>query len=302
MTAKKIDIIIPVKSTNSRFVNNLSELVRYDWVRAVILGDSGMDQEIVNQVERLPKVVVIDQQSIYSQGKCIIELAKLTEGKHFAYFHGDVTVPENWLDIMLSEIRDSAILECKRNYEYQITFTREEDKQNLQTRRPLSGTQLIDRNAFIDSTEVVQDDFLFRNEDLIFASLIEQSGYQYQKTDRTYHNHQIGYNRSNENINSTQEFSMRSIPIPSDLTIYRHQLSGLIKYSAFKSKHCRDNFDIAFVIYRHLGGKFSDIYQIMLNKPAWLFWVATLKLRMAFRRIRFIIKVLWQSDFDFVTR
>lgn len=297
-----IDVIVPVKSTNKNFSQNIGLLSQFSWVKKIILGDSGMHEDVLADVIKLEKVEIIDQKNIYSQGKCITELAEATTTEYFAYFHGDVTVPEEWFEIMKNEIQDSAILECLRIYQYDICYTQAENKNQLGYRRPLSGTQLISKNKFLECTQNVHDDFLFRNEDLVFASLVQQAGYKYSKTEKTHHVHQIGFDRQNENVSYKNKVRLISEPSISDLKMFKNQLFGLIKYSSHKDVHCRSNFDLAYTVYIKLGGNKDDLCKFIHQYTGWNIYFRLLRIRMSIRKLKLAIKILKSSDYGYYFR
>lgn len=294
-----IDIIIPVKSTNLKFIDNIQQISRNDWVNKIYVGDSGVPRTILNELKDIAKVTVIDQVNIHSQGKCITELAEMTNTEYFAYFHGDVTIPADWLEAMMGEIEDSAILECRRIYQYEITATEAEEPEKLQARRPLSGTQLISREKFLASTGTIDDDYLFRNEDLVFSSLVQQAGFRYGKTAKTYHVHQIGFARSNENVSYDQKVKLISTPTISDLDMFRNQLKGLIKYASSNNSHCKANFDLALSVFVKLGGDIKEIKSYSIRNSAWRRYLRGYTMRMLLRKIRAAVKIIKSSNFDY---
>lgn len=294
-----IDVIIPVKSTNNKFILNISHLASYDWVSSILIGDSGLLKGQYEELTKLEKITICDQKHIKSQGMCIQDLARKTKTEYIAYFHGDVTVPEDWFDVMISEIKDSAILECHRIYEYDVKYSEPEDFTQLHKRRPLSGTQLIQKSKFLTSTNHLQDDYLFRNEDLVFASLIKQAGFEYSITDKTHHRHQIDFTRENENVSYNKRVNIISTPSKDDLHMFENQIFGLIKYASAKDSHCCANFDLALSVYLEFGGNIKKVRSFARQYPEWTWFIRLYQGRMAARKIRAALKVMRRSNFNY---
>jgi len=169
----------------------------------------------------------------------------------------------------------------------------------LKNRRPLSGTQLIDRKAFKEFTSIVDDDFLFRNEDLVFSNLCQQAGFEYKITEKTYHVHQIGHNRKNENRSTSMNLRIVHVPTKEDHEIYQNQLCGLIKYTSISDKHVRDNFDISWTIYNRIGGNKEVILELIKNHYGWKVYLRKYKIRMIARRLRYAFRIVFKfSDYD----
>ena len=57
--------------------------------------------------------------------------------------------------------------------------------------RAYSGSQMGRKAAFANVTPLIDDDYLYRNEDIIFAQLIARNGMRYGKVGETFHFHQI---------------------------------------------------------------------------------------------------------------
>ena len=102
--------------------------------------------------------------------------------------HADVYLPEGWYDIMEKNKNNYDWFECNRRYvilyEYTAPHLMKDD-------RALSGSQMGRKKAFEKIIPIIDDDYLYRNEDIIFTELIKSNGYKYGRVLNTYHYHQL---------------------------------------------------------------------------------------------------------------
>ena len=66
----------------------------------------------------------------------------------------------------------------------------------LEVERAYSGSQMGRKAAFKDVLPKIDDDYLYRNEDIIFANLIKDAGFRYGKVAETSHDHQVMFKES----------------------------------------------------------------------------------------------------------
>ena len=96
--------------------------------------------------------------------------------------------------------------------------------------RPYSGGQM-GREVFDNILLIIEDDYLYRNEDIILARLVQEAGYQYGLAD-TRHYHQIMQKRE------TAGRAIKSVSVDVELSREEEirtrvmQAKGLVKYLA----------------------------------------------------------------------
>ena len=291
------DVIIPLKSTNRLIIDNLRSISSFLEVKCIYIGDSGIDSLLRNEIESIAKVKIIDQSKFYSQGACIIDLIKHVDTKYFVYLHGDVTLPDDWFEKMRANLGNSKFAECGRVHKYNVEYSESILSREYPKARPLSGAQMGDTDFFIDATSCVDDDFLFRNEDLVFADLIQQRGGRYKIINQTYHVHQLGFNRVNENINSDTKVRLLSTPTAKDLQLFRNQVEGIVKYSSPSQAHLRENVIYSIAVLKSLGD--SEFLSELIKKQNYKKWSFTIRLNSLFCfyfRLKKIYRVLRQTN------
>jgi hypothetical protein len=272
------DVVIPLKSTNSEIVNNIKLLSDNPSVSKVLVGDAGIDSDILNEINKITNVVLIDQKHLTSQGTCIIDLIKNVSTEYFAYLHGDVTIPENWFQIMADNMGYSKFAECGRVYDYSIKHKEENITRVYPQSRPLSGSQFGEKSFFLEAVKDIEDDYLYRNEDLIIADLIDKQGGNYKIINETHHIHQIGYSRKNENIDGLTTVSVLNVPSNSnkDMYLFECQIRGIIKYCKPEKRYLINNVMYVVAVLKHFN-KVEIIEDILNDKKTSFKWKMYIK-------------------------
>ena len=184
----QVDVIIPIFNTNFLFEKNLHSFYREIPINRLIIGDGGSTDDSIEIVKKFPRVVIINQSKNKTLGFCIAELISLVETEWFIYLHADVYLPENWYDIMKKSKKKYDWFECSRRhvalFEYIVGY-------QMKNERAYSGSQIGRKKAFEKIIPIIEDDYLYRNEDIIFAELIKFNGYKYGRVLDTYHYHQV---------------------------------------------------------------------------------------------------------------
>jgi len=293
------DVVIPLKSTNSLVVENLKEISRCSEVGRILIGDAGVDVHLIEEIRGINKIEVINQADIYSQGSCIIDLIRRVSTDYFVYLHGDVTLPENWFRVMAENLGSSKLAECGRVYQYSIRHEERHFQREYPSSRPLSGSQMGDTKFFLECTEHVDDDFLFRNEDLVFADLVDKNGGDYKIINQTHHFHQIGFDRINENIKPNSRLAYSRIPSQNDVVLFKCQVQGILKYTRKKDWYMTENLIYALVVLKSFGE--SKFISDLLNEPSYKAWHFTIRVHSLYcfiARFRKVFKTLIQSNRD----
>lgn len=293
---QKFDVIIPVKSTNRLFLNNIASLAEFQEVESIIIGDAGLAEDTRDSVRYMPKVNLISHAHFKSQGACIIDLVQRVSTSCFVYLHGDVTLPEGWFYEMYRGLSEADFVECGRHYEYEISHFDYSMDRVFPKARPLSGAQMGKRDFFLRASEKVDDDFLFRNEDLIFADLIEQIGGTYSIVNTTHHTHQIGFKRENENIDGSVSLKLVRRPSNSakDRDIFLCQIRGLLKYTSGGHSYLRDNVLYSKLVLDSFGEN-TRFKCLMEGHPIswrWRIYEYLIPLSLLWLRARFVYKAL----------
>lgn len=187
-----VDVIIPIIHTNELWESNLRSIYREIPVRRLLLGDGGCIDDSLTIAKRFPRVEIFDHKKTVSLGFSVRKLIEEVRSEWFIYLHSDVYLPAGWFEAMRKRQSDFDWFECRQHItalvQYPFDYTNYE--------RPLSGSQMGKTTAFRDILPKIDDDYLYRNEDLIFVELIREHGLRYGRVDEAFHYHQMMNKRS----------------------------------------------------------------------------------------------------------
>jgi glycosyltransferase involved in cell wall biosynthesis len=221
-----VDVLIPVMHTNELWKSNLLSIYREIPVNRLLIGDGGCVDNSLDIVREFPRVVIFDHSDLVSLGYSIRKLIESVETEWFIYLHSDVYLPEGWYNGMMNHQCEYDWLESSQHFTVLVDYPLDYTNVN----RPYSGGQMGRKEVFEDILPVVEDDFLYRNEDIILAKLVERLGFRYGRVDGVFHYHQIMQKRSawlrdiksiSLDIEKSHEEEVRSCMM---------QAKGLIKY------------------------------------------------------------------------
>jgi len=183
-----VDVIIPVMHTNELWVSNLHSIYREIPVRRLLLGDGGCIDDTIERARPFPRVEVFNHREFKSLGFSIRKLIEEVKTDWFVYLHSDVWLPPQWFETMCKNKDKYDWFECRQHLTILLDYPLDYSPANM--KRPFSGSQMGRRTAFDKVLPQVDDDYLYRNEDVIFADLVERQGFKYGRVDETYHCHQ----------------------------------------------------------------------------------------------------------------
>lgn len=185
--ANAVDVIIPIIHTNEMWRANLLSIYREIPVNRLILGDGGCIDDSLDVAAGFPRVEVLDHRHFTSLGFSLRHLIEATKTEWFVYLHSDVYLPPGWFDTMNSHRGKYDWFECNQR----ITVMADYLLDTTRVERSYSGSQMGRKAAFENVTPLIDDDYLYRNEDIIIAKLLERTGGRYGKVGDTHHFHQI---------------------------------------------------------------------------------------------------------------
>ena len=221
-----VDVIIPVIHTNELWEANLLSIYREIPVHRLLIGDGGCIDNSIEIVKKFPRVEILDHRAFTSLGYSLRKLVEAVQTEWFVYLHSDVYLPPDWFVEMRKHQKDYDWFECRQRItalvDYEIEYSY----------RSLSGAQMGRAKALQQVVSKIDDDFLYRNEDMILSGLIREHGYQYGWANDIFHYHQVMYKQSAwlRKIKSIQlELELgRDEEIRSCMM----QVKGLVKYLA----------------------------------------------------------------------
>lgn len=184
--AVAVDVIIPVIHTNELWETNLLSFYREIPIRKLLIGDGGCIDDSMDIVKKFPRVQIFDHKEFVSLGYSLRKLIEAIETEWFIYLHSDVYLPPGWFNAMRSYQNKYDWFECNQR----TTLLVEHDLDYSNYTRPLSGAQMGRVSAFEKVLPNIDDDYLYRNEDIVLAELVKRSGFRYGRADNTFHYHQ----------------------------------------------------------------------------------------------------------------
>src|SRR4030095_1564904 len=99
--------------------------------------------------------------------------------------HADVYLSEGWFDAMRAHQSSYDWFGCPMRITALIEYLRDE------RHRPYAGSQSGRRAAFVDGLGRIDDDYVYRQEDFVFADLVENGRFRHGKIEDTFHYHQV---------------------------------------------------------------------------------------------------------------
>ena len=224
---KPIDVIIPLGVINVFFEKNLFSFYREIPINRLLIGNTGVIKESLDILKKFPRVEILDHSDYISLGYSISNLISKVETEWFVYLHADVYLPDNWYKNMKIHQNKYDWYESDRKLVNLIEIYR---PSYIKANRAYSGSQMGRKKAFNNITPKIDDDFLYRNEDIIFHELILKEGFKYGKIKNTYHYHQIS-DRKGLKKPVFKDIIIQKFPDKEyDIRSYTMQAKGIIKY------------------------------------------------------------------------
>jgi len=220
-----VDVLIPVLHTNDLWEANLLSIYREIPVKRLLLGDAGCVDRTLEIAQQFPRVEVFDHRKYVSLGYSIRKLIEEVQTEWFVYLHSDVYLPAGWFETMKKFQGTYDWYECRQ----QLTILLEYPLSYHKCNRPYSGSQMGRKAAFTDVLPKIEDDYLYRNEDIILAHLIEEAGQRYGRVDEAYHYHQHMLKRSTWGRDVRVEFNVEPTK-QEEIRTYMMQAKGIVKY------------------------------------------------------------------------
>jgi hypothetical protein len=222
--AGAIDVLIPVMHTNDLWRKNLLSIYREIPVHRLLLGDGGCIDKTLEIAREFPRVHTYDHRDYVSLGYSIRKLIEMVETEWFVYLHSDVYLPPGWFDVMRTYQGQYDWCECLQH----VTVMLDYPVKNPGS-RAYSGSQMGRKKAFETVLPKIDDDFLYRNEDIILAELVKATGGRYGRVLETFYYHQQMPRKSLWERNVRVSFEVA--PSPAEETRESlMQAKGLVKY------------------------------------------------------------------------
>ncbi|MGM4906773.1 glycosyltransferase family 2 protein [Tardiphaga sp. 866_E4_N2_1] len=185
--SEAVDVIVPIIHTNELWRKNLISIYREIPVNRLILGDGGSTDGSIDLAREFPRVEVLDHREFTSLGFSLRRLIEAVETDWFVYLHSDVYLPPDWFETMCKHRGEYDWFECSQR----ITLMADYMLEVAEGARAFSGSQMGKKSAFAAVVPLIDDDYLYRNEDIILAGLVTRAGHRYGRVTDTFHFHQV---------------------------------------------------------------------------------------------------------------
>lgn len=222
---RAVDVIIPILNTNPLFEKSLINFYKRLPINRLLIGDGGCEDNSIEIVNKFPRTTVFNQHNMRSLGYRIRKLIEACETDFIVYLHADVFLAIDWFDVMYSHRLDADWSESGRKYVSIVTWEGDE----ISLKRAYSGSQFGNTKKLQQKLSVIDDDFLYRNEDIIISELMNRD--DYRKFGDTYHYHQIlsKQGTTEPSIIITPKIT-RSKNVDWEKWVYEWQWKGIVKY------------------------------------------------------------------------
>jgi len=249
----KIDVICPMYHVDWNFLtSNITSWFNELDVNRLIISFSNPDQAIFDNVYRYliqrftdGEVHLFDHRHHKTLGKCLVELMDHVETDWFAYVHSDVELTPFCFNIMQNLMNGkTGIIESERLHYDGVKYTYDP---YYFSARAYSGFQIIRKEAIQKGIDIIEDDYLYRNEDMIFQNICEQAGFEYVKT-LAMHIHQL---------TTTKKWTFERFDT------YDMQWRGLVKYTTPTDVTVQACLDALRVCVNEFGADMNDTVDSM---------------------------------------
>ncbi len=180
----EMDAICPVYwLEEDLFTLNIESWFREFPIKTLYLGVN--NPEVVDVVKEICEehehIAYVDQLRFKTLGACLADLMKHVTLEWFVYAHADAFACAGCFTAMNGKMREEVgIIESAR---FQWRGKKEWDYPSYYMKdRAFSGIQIFQKNAMKEILKEIEDDYIYRNEDLIFQAACLSQGKEYWKT------------------------------------------------------------------------------------------------------------------------
>lgn len=185
MKLNDIDCIVPCNLVDwNYFPSNLNSWLEELPIKTLYLGCNNLKEEIFDGIKDYlsgnDKIEFIDQRGIKTLGMQIVDLMKRVNSEWFVYCHSDAYIIKHSFLMMEAEIEDDVGIIESEHLNYNGKKWIFPNYHNIP--RSFSGFQLFRKKAIENILDKIEDDFIFRNEDIIFQNVCQNNKYRFIKS------------------------------------------------------------------------------------------------------------------------
>lgn len=193
----KLDLLCPIYWLDERFFyNNVKSWIKELPLKKIILGINNPNLDLSPNIFEEKDILsqdleYINQLHLKTLGGCLIDLIKRVETKWFVFVHSDAFITPYAFEIMKNYMKPNVgIIESERYHwdgttsyifgKYIIPIYTFDNYYNHN--RAYSGFQIFQKKAIQSIIDKIEDDYIYRNEDLIFQYECIMNQFEYHKT------------------------------------------------------------------------------------------------------------------------
>ncbi len=222
-----VDVIIPIIHTNELWKNNLNSIYREIPVKHLLIGDGGCIDDSIEIVKKFPRVRILNHRKYKTLGYSIRKLIEEVQTEWFIYLHSDVYLPKGWFDLMKKNRSQYDWFGCKMINTVLVEYP---DQNNINKKRPYAGSQMGRKAVFKEGLKVIDDDYIYRQEDFVFANIVDNAGGKNGQIDDVIHYHQTMYKPSKWRRKVKKVKLEMEIDPKEEFRTHYMQARGFIKY------------------------------------------------------------------------
>lgn len=193
-SSRAVDVIIPIIHTNELWEANLKSMYREIPINRLLISDGGCIDNSIEILKKYPRVKIFDHKNIKTLGYCIKKLIESVETEWFVYPHSDVYLPDGWFDKMHAHQAEYDWFGCPMRITALVDYFHIHKAMGEDS--PYMGSQMGKKEAFVKGIQNIDDDFVYRQEDAVFAHVVESNGFKLGKVEDTFHYHQVMHKES----------------------------------------------------------------------------------------------------------
>lgn len=235
-----VTVLIPAAHANDFWQENLKSIFREIPVERLIIGDAGLSVAQLSIAESFPRTTIMSHSGL-SLGFSLRLMIEQVETDWFCYLHSDVYLPPNWFQNLSHHLPSADWVGTRM---IQTTVLVHEVDYGA---RPFAGAQVGRSALFKNVIGAIDDDYVWRQEDFVFASLITRAGGKVSNVPDAFHYHQL--TRKDSQIwDPSLNVSIKAfLPPGTDLRVSETQYFGILKYLSPTDKWIRREAGIHFV-------------------------------------------------------
>lgn len=184
-----IDVIIPIIHTNELWHKNLTSIYREIPVKRLLISNGGCIDNSLEILSKFPRVEILDHSDYVSLGYCLRKLIEAVSSEWFAYLHSDVYLPSGWFDAMQKHQSSYDWFGCPQKITALVEYSHVDTLSGFV--RPYAGAQMGRSSSFRAGIGAIEDDYVYRQEDLVLLDVVERQGFRHGFVEDVFHYHQV---------------------------------------------------------------------------------------------------------------